>query len=50
MQRITARSLRTRCSLDAKEICEEVLRGDMRLGEISEIYLAYTSFKNTVVA
>ena len=33
---------------DAKEICEEVL-GGYAAGEISEIYLAYTYFKNTVV-
>lgn len=33
---------------DAKEICQEVL-DRFEKGEISEIYLAYTSFKNTVV-
>ena len=33
---------------DAKEICHEV-RKLFREGEIGEIYLAYTSFKNTVV-
>jgi len=33
---------------DAKEICKEVL-DRFEKGEISEIYLAYTSFKNTVV-
>ena len=33
---------------DAREICEEVL-GKYVSGEIGEIYLAYTSFKNTVV-
>lgn len=33
---------------DAKEISAEVLRR-YELGEIGEIYLAYTSFKNTVV-
>ena len=33
---------------DAKRICEEVL-GSFEKGEISEIYLAYNSFKNTVV-
>ena len=33
---------------DAQEICEEVLRAFTE-GEIGEIYLAYTSFKNTVV-
>jgi F-type H+-transporting ATPase subunit gamma len=33
---------------DAKEICDEVLRA-FTDGEIGEIYLAYTSFKNTVV-
>ena len=33
---------------DAKEICEELLKA-FEAGEIGEIYLAYTSFKNTVV-
>lgn len=33
---------------DAKEICEEVL-GKYAAGEIGEIYLAYTYFRNTVV-
>ena len=33
---------------DAREICEEVL-GKYASGEIGEIYLAYTYFKNTVV-
>lgn len=33
---------------DAKEICDEVLRAFTE-GEIGEIYLAYTAFKNTVV-
>ena len=33
---------------DAKEICEELL-DRFAAGEIGEIYLAYTSFKNTVV-
>lgn len=33
---------------DAKEICEEVLKA-FEDGEIGEIYVAYTSFKNTVV-
>lgn len=33
---------------DAKEICEEVL-GLYAAGEIGEIYVAYTYFKNTVV-
>ena len=33
---------------DAKKICEDVLEA-FENGEISEIYLAYTSFKNTVV-
>ncbi|MGN0317199.1 MAG: ATP synthase F1 subunit gamma [Lachnospira sp.] len=33
---------------DAKEICERVLN-DFTAGEIGEIYLAYTAFKNTVV-
>lgn len=33
---------------DAKEICNEVLRAFTE-GEIGEIYLAYTAFKNTVV-
>jgi F-type H+-transporting ATPase subunit gamma len=33
---------------DAKEICEELLER-FAAGEIGEIYLAYTSFKNTVV-
>lgn len=33
---------------DAKEICEELL-DRFAEGEIGEIYLAYTSFKNTVV-
>ena len=33
---------------DAREICEEVL-GKYVSGEIGEIYLAYTYFKNTVV-
>lgn len=33
---------------DAKEICNQVLEG-FEKGEISEIYLAYSSFKNTVV-
>ncbi len=33
---------------DAKEICEEVLR-KYAAGEIGEIYLAYTYFRNTVV-
>lgn len=33
---------------DAKEICNEVL-GLFTAGEIGEIYLSYTSFKNTVV-
>ena len=33
---------------DAKEICDEVLRRYVS-GEIGEIYLAYTYFKNTVV-
>ncbi|MBQ2473606.1 ATP synthase F1 subunit gamma [Lachnospira multipara] len=33
---------------DAKEICDELLER-FAAGEIGEIYLAYTSFKNTVV-
>lgn len=33
--------------VDAMKICKEVLEGFSR-GEISEIYLAYTAFKNTV--
>ena len=33
---------------DAKEICEEVLKRYVS-GEVGEIYLAYTYFKNTVV-
>ncbi len=33
---------------DAKEICEEVLSAFTQ-GEVGEIYLAYTAFKNTVV-
>lgn len=33
---------------DAKEICEDVLKAFTE-GEVGEIYLAYTSFKNTVV-
>ena len=33
---------------DAKQICDEVLKA-FTDGEIGEIYLAYTSFKNTVV-
>lgn len=33
---------------DAREICDEVLKA-FTDGEIGEIYLAYTSFKNTVV-
>lgn len=33
---------------DAKEICERVLE-EFTSGEIGEIYVAYTSFKNTVV-
>lgn len=33
---------------DAKEICEDVLAAFTE-GEVGEIYLAYTSFKNTVV-
>ena len=33
---------------DAKEICDELLESFAN-GEIGEIYLAYTSFKNTVV-
>lgn len=33
---------------DAKEICDEVLRA-FTDGEVGEIYLAYTTFKNTVV-
>lgn len=33
---------------DAKDICEEVL-DEFTRGEIGEIYVAYTSFKNTVV-
>jgi F-type H+-transporting ATPase subunit gamma len=33
---------------DAKEICEEVLKL-YTAGEVGEIYLAYTYFKNTVV-
>ena len=33
---------------DAKEVCDEVLKA-FADGQIGEIYLAYTSFKNTVV-
>ncbi len=33
---------------DAKEICGQIL-GEFTSGEIGEIYIAYTSFKNTVV-
>ncbi len=33
---------------DAKDICDEVLRA-FTDGEVGEIYLAYTTFKNTVV-
>ena len=36
------------CYADAKELCDTVLKS-FAAGEIGEIYLAYTHFKNTVV-